>query len=199
MDVDWNASEEQLYVASVAAIRRFGQEHGRLPVCYFKFDSEPRYGYVLIGFDTLENNIRRAKKSEQTAIARRRTRLNRPDSWKSAKHCLRNPRLAAFNSNSANFAFPEYAQVSFPDWRELAQEGGYPVGLTHQDDYLESSVRLVLWRVAERLVADEAFKPLTLASPFIVGYGFHDGEDVVLRLLNWPAGTPEMRSPNEGR
>jgi len=199
MDVDWNAGEEQLYVASVAAIRRFGQEHGRLPVCFFRFDSEPRYGYVLIGFDTQENNIRRVKKSEQTAIARRRTRLNRPDSWKSAKHCLRTPRLAAFNSNSASFAFPEYAQVSFPDWRELAEEGGYPIGSAHQDDYLESSVRLMLWRVAERLVADEAFKPLMLASPFIVGYEFHDGEEVVLRLLNWPAGAPEMSSPNEGQ
>jgi hypothetical protein len=187
MDVDWNASEDKLHAASVAAIRRFGQEYAQLPVCFFQLDSEPRYGYVLIGFDTLENNIRTVKKSEQTAIANRRRTLTRPESWKSAKYSLKTPRLAAFNTNSGNFAFPEYAQVSFPDWRKLAEEGGYPVGLAHQDDYLESNVRLVLWRVAERLVAEDAFEPLTLASPFMVGYGFHDGEQVILRLLNWSA------------
>jgi hypothetical protein len=190
VDVDWNASEEKLYAASVSAIRRFGQEHAQMPVCFFKFDSEPRYGYVLIGFDTLENNIRWAKKLEQTAVDRRRQRLTRPDSWKSAKYYLKSPRLQAFNTNSASFAFHEFARVSFPDWRELAEGGGYPIGLAHEDDYLESNVRLVLWRVAERLVADEVFKPLTLASPFIVGYEFHDGEEVILRLLKWPAGAP---------
>jgi hypothetical protein len=169
MDIDWNASEDKLHAASVAAIQRFAQEHAQLPVCFFQFDSEPRYGYVLLGFDTLESNIRTVKKSEQTAIAKRRKALTRPDSWKSAKYNLKTPRLTAFNTNSGSFAFPEYAQVSFPDWRELAEEGGYPVGLAHQDDYLESSVRLVLWRVAKRLVAEEAFEPLILGSPFMVG------------------------------
>jgi hypothetical protein len=85
------------------------------------------------------------------------------------------------------------------DWNASEEQRYYPIGLAHQDDFLESNVRLVLWRVAERLVADEAFKPLTLASPFIVGYEFHDGEDVVLRILNWPAGAPVMRSPNDGQ
>jgi hypothetical protein len=47
----------------------------------------------------------------------------------------------------------------------------------------------MMWRVAERLVADEAFRPLMLASPFMIVYGIHDEEEAILRLLNWPGRT----------
>src|SRR5262245_47286009 len=105
MAVDWNASEEKLYSASVATIERFSQEHPQEPVCFFAFDSEPRYGYVLISLDTLQNNIRSVKRREQAAIEQRRKVLTRPQSWESAKYFLRTPVLTAFNTNSGDFAF----------------------------------------------------------------------------------------------
>ena len=55
------------------------------------------------------------------------------------------------------------------------------------DDYLESNARLVLWRVTERLVEDDAFAVLKMASPFMIGYGIHDQEETILRFLNWPS------------
>jgi hypothetical protein len=36
-------------------------------------------------------------------------------------------------------------------------------------------------------VVKKAFAPLKLAAPFLVGYSIHDQEEVILRMLNWPA------------
>jgi hypothetical protein len=187
MTVDWALSERELHRASVTAIGRFASNYPDVTVCCFFFDcDEPRYGRVGISLDTLENNIRSAKQQEEFAIEQRQKMLTGENAWQSAKYFLRTPVLKAFNTNSGDFTFPQYAEVQFPEWRKLAKEGGYPVGSAHQDDYLESSARLIIWRVAEHLVVEEAFKSLKLAAPFMVGYSIHDQEEVILRLLNWP-------------
>jgi hypothetical protein len=185
--IDWVTSDERLDAASVAAIRRFAAEHPAEAVCFFAFDTEPRYGYVLIGLDTLVNNVRSVKQCESFALGQREKMLRRADAWQHAKYFLRTPVLAAFNTNSGDFAYSQYDRVEFPEWREAAERGDYPTGPDHADDYLESNGRLVLWRVAERLVADGALATLKLASPFLVGYSIHDQEEGILRLLNWPA------------
>jgi hypothetical protein len=187
MAIDWTASDEHLYAASVAAIRRFAAEHPNEEVCCFAFDTEPRYGYVLIGLDTLSNNIRSVKRRESFAVEQREKMLRLPSAWQHAKYFLRSPVLTAFNTNSGDFAYSQYARVEFPEWREAAERGDYPTGPARADDYLESNGRLVLWRVAERLFAGGAFATLQLASPFLVVYGIHDQEESILRLLNWPA------------
>jgi hypothetical protein len=45
--LDWEVAEERLHEASVAAIKKFAGEHSDELVCFFAFDSEPRYGYVM--------------------------------------------------------------------------------------------------------------------------------------------------------
>jgi hypothetical protein len=55
-----------------------------------------------------------------------------------------------------------------------------------------------MWRVAERLVSEDAFAPLLLASPFMVGYSVHDQEEAILRLLNWPRNAQQVAPPNGG-
>src|SRR5262249_48743996 len=109
--------------------------------------------------------------------------------WTGAKYQLTSPALAPFNTNSGVFEYVEYSGVEFPAWARLAETGKYPTGAEHEDDYLESNARLVMWRVAERLVAEDAFAVLKTASPFLVGYGIHDQEEVILRLLYWPPGS----------
>jgi hypothetical protein len=199
MAIDWAESDERLYAASVAAIRRFAVEYPDKVVCFFAFDTEPRYGYVLIALDTLANNMRSVKQLEAFAVGQREKLLRRADAWQHAKYRLRSPVLTAFNTNSGDFAYPDYARVEFPEWREAAELGEYPTGPAHADDYLESNGRLVLWRVAEKLVAEAAFAPLCLASPFLVGYGIHDQEESILRLLNWPtAAKPNATSDPAG-
>src|SRR3954454_19837876 len=117
MAIDWAACDEKLHAASVTAIRRFAAEHPDEAVCFFAFDTEPRYGYVLIGLDTLANNIRSVKRREAFAIAEREKMLRRADSWRHAKYFLKTPVLTAFNTNSGDFEYSRYAEVQFPEWR----------------------------------------------------------------------------------
>jgi hypothetical protein len=196
MGIDWAASDERLYAASVEAIRRFAAEHPDEVVCFFAFDTEPRYGYVLIGLDTLANNLRSVKGLEGFAVEQREKTLRQADAWQHAKYFLSSPVLTAFNTNSGDFAYSHYAEVQFPEWREAAESGEYPTGPAHADDYLESNGRLVLWRVVERLVAEGVFAALKMGSPFLVGYGIHDQEECVLRLLNWPAEAEPAAAPD---
>jgi hypothetical protein len=184
---DWGASDRKLHKASVAAIRRFARENPGVEVCCFFFAcDEPRYGHLSIGLDTTDNNARTVKELEQYAIENRARNLLGKITWEWAKYQLSSPALSPFNTNSGDFEFSEYAEVEFPAWVKLAERGKYPKGAEHEDDYLESNARLVMWRVAERLVADDAFAPLKLSSPFLLGYSIHDQEEVILRLLNWP-------------
>lgn len=188
MAEDWDASDQKLYQASIAAIERFAREHPNDEVCCFFFDcDEPRYGHLFISFDTLENNIRSAKELERIAIENREKNLRGKLTWQWAEYQLTTPVLSPFNTDGGDFAFREFAEIQIAAWVNLAQKG-YPKGDENDDDYLESNVRLVLWRVTERLVADDAFAALKLASPFMVGYSIHDQEEVILRLLNWPKG-----------
>ena len=113
--------------------------------------------------------------------------LLQQDAWESAKYRLTSPVLSAFNTNSGDFAYPEYDTIKFPEWLQAAERGDYPTGSAHVDDYLESNARLVLWRVTERLVEDDAFAVLKMASPFMIGYGTHDQEETILRFLSWPS------------
>ena len=183
----WETSDRKLYKASTAAIKQFVRENPDTEVCCFFFDcDEPRYGHISISMDTLDNNIESVKQLEQFAIENRQKMLTSDKAWRWTKHQMSTPVLSAFNTNSGDFDFAEFADVDFPAWVTLANKNKYPRGAEHEDDYLESNARLVMWRVAEQLIADNAFHPLKLASPFILGFSIHDQEEVILRLLNWP-------------
>jgi hypothetical protein len=189
---DWAASDERLHDACDVAIGRFAAEHAGEAVCYFALDAEPLDGCVWIALDTLANNVRVVKDREAAAVAAREAELREVGAWKkldrTLNHPLNRPTLSTFNTDREGFAYPHYADVRFPEWKEVEKwpelDDYYP--------YKEPNVLLVLWRVAERLVAEEAFVALRMASPAAVGYGIYDsnGEDFqqnIIRLLNWPA------------
>jgi hypothetical protein len=204
---DWAASDERLHAACVAALERFAAGHAGEAVCFFALYAEPLYGDVRIALDTLANNVRVVQEREAAAVAAREAQLRRADAWKGVEsgmiHPLNRPIPSAFNTDRKDFAYPDYARERFPEWEDVETwpelDDYYP--------YLEPNVLLVLWRVAERLVAERAFAALELASPFMVGYGVHDDEAKVwrqniLRLLNWPAGAylalPPTGHANDG-
>ena len=199
---DWAASDERLHAACVAALARFAREHPGEAICFFALDTNPEDCTVRVALDTLVNNMRVVKRREAAAVAAREDRLRGGDAYKNVEpgfiHPLNTPVLSAFNSDREDFAHPNYAEERFPDW-------GNTEAWPEQDDYAgysEPNILLVLWRVAERLVAEGAFGVLTLASPFMVGYGI-DGRQVrdetefrqnILRLLNWPADAAQRTS-----
>jgi len=197
MEHDWSKSDERLHAAARSAIQGFVKEHGEVEVCCFFFDCDaPQYGLVHISLDSLQNNIRSAKQLEQFAIEHRNRNLKGNTAWHSAKYRLTTPVLSAFSTNGGDFEFGCYRTVEFPAWRELAGSKDLPAGAEHEDDYLGSNLRLVMWRVAERLVSEDAFEPLLLASPFMVGYSVHDEEEAILRLLNWPRNAQTRAAPS---
>jgi hypothetical protein len=183
---DWDVFETKLRIASIDAINRFADEHPDKSVCFFAFDSEPRYGYVLFAFDTFENNIRSARKVEQFTIKSRTDRLTQRRYWNRAEYYLCHPPVTVFNTNSGDFEFPQYAEVRFPEWEAIGKSGGIPKQHEHDDDYLDSNVRILFWNTAQYLIAESAFDALKMARPFMIGYGIHDQEEQILRVLNWP-------------
>ena len=57
----WEASEQKLHKASIAAIRRFTKEHPDTEVCCWFFDcDDPQYGHVFISLDTPDHNVESA-------------------------------------------------------------------------------------------------------------------------------------------
>jgi hypothetical protein len=188
--LDWKKTEDRLFKWSQTTIRKFGREYPNENICAMFFDSEPRYGYVVLAFDTFENSIRSAKEMENFAIKSRNRNLNDADAWCNARYQINTPVLSVFNTNSGDFVYPDYAEIEFKAWQRLVESKNYskkyPKRFDQDDDYLDGNVRILLWKVVERLIATKSFQPLKLASPFIVGYAFHDEEEVILRVLNWP-------------
>ncbi|MGZ5508385.1 MAG: hypothetical protein ACXWKH_18590 [Limisphaerales bacterium] len=199
MEHDWPKSDERLHEAALSAIQTFAKEHRNTEICCFFFDcDDPQYGLVHISLDSIQNNMRSAKQLEHYAIERRNRNLKGKNLWQSAKHQLTSPVLSPFNTNGGDFEFGCYRTVDFPAWRELAESKDIPQTAEHEDDYLASNARLVMWRVAEKLISEDAFAPLSLASPFMVGYSVHDEEEAILRLLNWPRSAQQDAPPNGG-
>jgi hypothetical protein len=192
---DWTTSDERLHAACVAAIGRFAVEHPGEAVCFFALYAAPLDGEAWLALDTLANSVRVAKERETKIVAGRATELRGADAWKQAKGRLEQPMLYPFNMDRASFAHPHLAGVRFPEWDTRPELNDW--------EYLSSNAWLVVWRVAERLVAERAFQSLTLAAPFIIGCGIDDDEDGfregVIRLLNWPAGAEPAAAPDRPR
>src|SRR5262245_50773752 len=185
--IDWLAAERKLYDASVSAVQQFAEKHGEEHVCFFAFDSEPRYGYVIFAFDTPSNNLRKAQARECYCVEIRDRYLRRERKWQTAAYDLTCPPVELLHTNSGDFAYSQFSEAHFPEWEDFANSAEYPARKEHEDDYLDSNVRVLFWNVAQRLIDEEAFRPLQLAASFVIGYGIHDQEEAVLRVVKWPS------------
>ena len=183
--IDWNKAEQRAVTETINAVRDFAAEHSDEECCYFAFDSDPQYGYVLLCFDTTDNSRRSAQAREHSAVERRKQTLSGEQAWEYSSHFLRSPVLAPFGDDTGNFAFIGYRKLSFPDWDQFAQDPAYPAKKENCDDWLEGHFRVLVWKVVERLVAEGAFDCLRKSSPFMIGYGIHDQEMSIVRMINW--------------
>ena len=183
---NWNECEDRLFFAASDAINRFAVIHTGY-CSHFAFDADPLYGYVLCAFDTPENSLQTAKRSEIFALKRRERDLNTEEGWKFASVTLKLTSVSPFCDSTGDFAFQHFVDVKFPEWREFweADSSADPQE-SNCDDYLGGNVRVLLWKTAERLIAAGAFEPLTKTSPFLISYSMQDEEQRVLRVLNWP-------------
>jgi hypothetical protein len=185
--IDWQSLEDRLFEQSVVVIKQFAEEHPESICASFAYDTDPAEGYFLLSFDTAENSLRQAQTNEQRAIERRKRWLTQESSWTVASYRSKNTHVSDRSPGVDCFAYHIYAELRFPELPAFKESENYPPGgLPVEDDYIEGHVRIVLWRIIERLIADGAFMQLHLASPFHIGYQFHDEDLLVLRILNWP-------------
>jgi len=183
---NWQALEEQLFARSREAILRFAREYPEARCSFFAYDANPIYGEFLVSFETAEHSLQQAQENEQEAIKRRNQMLALPEAWRGATHFSTYPAVTEYSPDVGLFAHHMYDPIKVDELDELSASGAYPKGLETDDDYIEGNARIVLWKVIERLIASDAFSALALASPFRVGYQYHDDELIVLRILNWP-------------
>ena len=183
---DWELFLDRLVKSSKESIQSFASEHPAEEVCYFAYDSEPRYGYVLTSFNTTQASLKHAKKQNDYHTRYRRQLLEKPGWFDHAYYQASVHSVLPFCDNSGDFAYQFYRNIEFPEWQEFANSAEYTEADDPYKDYLLNRVARLFCRATDKLVEEDAFKPLRLASPTLIGFGFHDHYQYVLHMLNLP-------------
>lgn len=184
---EWMQAEEKLHNAALRAIKDFCKEEPDTEVrCFFLDSDDVEYGRVGISIDSASNNSDVTSESLKSTKKERRTNLKGRLTWQSARYQLSSPPLETFNTDSGDFDFGEFDEVSLPEWKKIAKKKDLPKTDAEDESFLEGNARLVMWRVLERLVKERSFDSMKTGSPFLVGFSFHDEEPTTVDILNWP-------------
>jgi hypothetical protein len=183
---NWKEAEDMLFANCVEAVTRFAEENPSRTCSFLAFDSEPCYGYVFISLDTPENALQEAKREQDYEVQNRVKQFSREGAWQSAHYYIAERPSLAHSHNTGAFEFEQYQRVDFEGWEEFVQGESYPEAEEQNKDYLANHTILIFWRVIERLIEEGVLNVLKLASPFRLGYNFHDGKLIVVRIINWP-------------
>ncbi len=183
---NWQEVETTLFEEGKEAIERFATEHPDLLCSFFAYYADPLSGEFAICIDTQEHALQQARKEELSVCQGRERWLHSPSAWRYAQTTIELPRLTEYSPLVDYFHFAFYSTTTFADWTTFFDSKSYPKQLPGEDDYLAGNTRIVLWKVLERLIQEQAFSRLNMAPLFRLGYYFHEKELVVLRILNWP-------------
>lgn len=188
---NWQEVETILFEKGKEAIERFAKEHPDLLCSFFAYSADPLSGEFAISIDTQEHAWQQAQKEELRVCQRRERRLQSPLARKYAQITIELPRITEYSSYVDYFHFAFYSYFTFAGWTAFFDSESYPEQVPGEDDYLAGNTRIVLWKVLERLMQEQAFSQLNMAPLFRLGYQLHEKELVVLRILNWPILTKE--------
>ena len=79
-----------------------------------------------------------------------------------------------------------FTTIEFPEWQAFAESAEYPAG-DDDSDYLTNRAARLFCRAFVRLVQEQAFAELKLAQPTLLGFAFHDDEQVIVEMLGIPS------------
>lgn len=182
---EWTQAEEKLFKAALRAINSFCKQEPETEVrCFFIDSDDVEYGEVHISIDSVSNNLKMTNESLKSAKKSRRANLKGKLTWQWAKYQLST--VDPYNTDSGDFDYGEFAEVSLPEWRKLAKKKELPESDDEDESYLEGNARLAMWRTLERLTKENAFKSMKTGSPFLIGFSFHDEDPTTVDILNWP-------------
>jgi len=193
---DWHKVEEVLFDQGKAAIMQFASEHSHEQCSFFACYADPFEGLFEYCFDTFNNAIRMAMKTESEAIEYKNMMLRRDWLWKQAKILTNHPHIVDYAPFTGLFAYTPYTEITFDGWLGFVDSEDYPEKKDGEDDYLEGNTRMIIWRVFDRFIENHLFQHLHMTSPFRLGYQFHDSDLIVLRILNWPQLSSEVNPIN---
>lgn len=180
---DWDTSETVLVEEGNAAIRKFAARHPNEQCSFFAFSVDYCFGDIAICFDTIDNSILHARRHEAQATKSRAAAFAGERGWENAKYYIQRDRLCSHSPHTANFKYPDFATLRFPEWEEYYSRNRLP----ESPDPL-GHVIVILHKAICRMSASRTFDQLTISSPFRVGAEFprDDLGLVVMKLLNWP-------------
>jgi len=181
---DWDLFKEKLVRGSREAIISFSNSHPDEEICYFAYDCQPSYGYVLTCFNTTDESLRYVSELQEINVQRGHKILDNDRFRHAGYYYVKSLSVSPHCNNTGDFKYQGYTQIFFPEWEEYSESDEYPENEKHQDDYLESRVALIFWHALTQLVDEGAFSKLKLASPTLIGFMFHDEQEVVVRILN---------------
>ena len=183
---DWSAAESLLVETGWRAVESFSREHGDEVCSFFAFSLDYCYGDVVICFDEEKNSLRHAKRHEARALRDRDAMLGTERRWEDARYYLEQDRLCTYNPYTAEFKYPDFARLRFPEWEDYFLSEDLPEGPDP-----EGHVIVLMHRVTRRMVAAGVFDRLRMSSPFRIGAEFPETGPglVVMGLLNWPSST----------
>jgi hypothetical protein len=179
---DWRQAEELLFERSRATLRRFGRKHPGDPLASFAYTVDSLFAGVGLNFDTQANSLSKAKDHQRHEVEHRDRILTSDSGWEHARYYVTDPARQIDDFNRyGSWQYELFEFVPLAVWE---------VFFSSCDDHgaaeLEGRVITALWRVVNRLVEVQAFDGLRRAPAFRIGFEFHDGDFVVLRILDWP-------------
>jgi hypothetical protein len=177
---DWQGAEETLFSQSLEIIQRFALEHPEDSFSFFAYSVDSEFTGVGLMFDTPDNSLRQARAEERYRLRERNRLCNRDEGWKHAAYYVRR-RIEDYNLRR-EFRHERVQFIELPVWEKFF----YSLNEVDGPE-LEGRIIVAIWRVADRLIEAGAFDTLNSASPFRIGFTFHDDEMIVLRILNWPS------------
>lgn len=184
---DWQQMEDGLFQQSKQAIERFAYEHMQEQCSFLAYGwmgDEDNSVYLCI--DTPEQAIHSAQQVEQDALIQRSKLMGLREAWRVASSWLTEPKIIDYAPSVELFKYDSYMHFRLDNWDELINQKPYPEHKKWEDDYLYGNMQLLFWKCIERLINEHVLDMLKLASPFRLGYQFHEEDIVVLRILNWP-------------
>jgi hypothetical protein len=190
-ELDWGRAEDLLFERSREIIRQFAQAHPTELLSFFAYTVDSEYTGVALNFDTPANSLRKAKAHQRYEVDHRNRLFALAWGWENARYHVAHPttQIDDFNRQGPwKYKLVEF--VPLAAWEEYFRS-------SEEAPELEGRIISALWRVVDRLVEDKAFDGLRRAAPFRIGFGFHDDEMVVLRILDWPSAGPEGPAKQE--
>ena len=182
----WDICLERIVEQTKAAIDAFAHEHAREEVCYFAYDSEPHSGYVLTCFNTTRHSLKFVREEHKDRVAYRQKLLADPVWFEHAYYQAKANALLPFCNNTGDFAYQGFTTIEFPEWQAFSGSTEYPEG-DDDSDYLANRAARLFCRAIDRLVHEQAFARLNLAQPTLLGFAFHDDDQVIVEMLGMPS------------